>query len=57
MSDREPGLYWVRIQGEEPEWEIAKKNISGRWNILGSEENWNDDDFDEIGERVDRNQT
>lgn len=57
---REPGFYWVKLRNSD--WSIAEfiiDNISKRiyyeWYIIGCEMVWGDEDFLEIGEKIERN--
>ena len=48
MSNREPGLYWVQIDlSDDPEPALW---LGGEWQVLGTDEAFNDDDFDLIDE-------
>jgi hypothetical protein len=56
MVEREPGPYWVRSAGKHriDEWQIASWLSGGYWLVLGNDEAMSDEDFAEIGERVER---
>jgi len=56
MAEREPGLYWVKFDDDDgpDEWEVAEWTRDGSWLVLGLSEEYSDDGFAEIGERVDR---
>ena len=50
--NRESGYYWIRFADE---WGIAEYfDDSNDWLLIGSEESFSDEDFEEIGERVKR---
>lgn len=48
MTDREPGLYWVKIEGE---WEPASTNGFG-WTVLGTDYTISQEQFQAIGPRI-----
>lgn len=49
---RSLGFYWVYSYGE---WTIAEY-VGGCWYMIGGDEPvYNEDEFDEIGEKVERN--
>lgn len=55
---REPGFYWVKFEGR---WQVAEYteyrsffnplNFSYGWDIVSSDREFKDDDFEEIDER------
>jgi hypothetical protein len=56
MTERESGFYWVRSADKHliDEWQIASWLSGGYWLVLGNDEAMSDEDFAEIGERVER---
>lgn len=46
---RVPGYYWVKYADE---WTIGEKVNDSDWNLLGSDEILCEDDFTEIGEKI-----
>lgn len=56
MIDRQSGFYWVRYSGDH--WEVARwvdtnEGFPQGWYLTASELTFDDDDFIEIGRRVD----
>ena len=50
------GCYWVRFEGNR-EWDIGCKFGRGdclTWNVVGSDELFDTENFEEIGERIER---
>ena len=54
---REPGFYWVSVWGGD-DWRVAEYRTvkDGRkyWLVCGDADQWDETDFEEIGERVER---
>ncbi len=55
MAEREPGFYWVNLRWapERTDWTIAKWTGAGWW-AVGINDRLDDQQFTEIGERVER---
>ena len=55
MAERETGFYWVNLRWapEITEWTLAKWTGAGWW-AIGINEPLDEEQFAEIGERVDR---
>ena len=50
---REDGFYWVKYDGS---WEVARYNKCsksyGFWDVIGSEDQFYDEAFEQIGEQI-----
>ncbi|MDE2233780.1 MAG: hypothetical protein KGJ90_06800 [Patescibacteria group bacterium] len=54
---RDAGFYWVKYAGE---WQPASFVMGYRksyWYLIDSDGYYNDDEFDEIGERIERKES